>query len=154
MEFLNYIYKNTEYFEKRDLVKRLKNALLKEDIQLLLQLDCEKLTLNEIEATVKKLNKDYSLAGVILSQYNLNYSDLKMVKEEIKEKKYWLGAHLENAEQIPVIAQGEEINLYLADEIREDEYNKLKSDNVIRKHISQVGNSRKHLKPEVTKRDI
>ena len=103
-------YSGAEYVKNGNLLKALKRPLEKHKVQLILAVDCETLTQQEILQTVKYINKEYKPAGFLLENCGYTQEFFRQVKTEIDN--YYLGVRTseENAKQL---AQNGAANLFI-----------------------------------------
>jgi len=81
----DYIYINNENFSQKDIISQLKKALEKEKIQLYISLDCTDMEDSEVLATIEYIKKNYTLAGMVIDNYE-GYIDVLSKAGEILKK--------------------------------------------------------------------
>lgn len=128
MDGYSNVYDQTKYLKGKDIVRRLKSELAKNDIQLILSVSCLDFLDAEVSATVEALNKEYALGGILLTDYNLPAKNLKIIKTTInkRHKNFWFAIERDAALGAEEIQPLDAIDFYIFNKIDEAEYRRLK----------------------------
>ncbi len=111
------IYENVEYFERKDILENIDKHLKKNNIQIILSIDCSQLNETEIDAVIEQINNEYLPAGVLLYDYSAGELLLQNIKNKVNDKfeNYYLGIKCEY-DKAESIAKQNSANLFIIDE--------------------------------------
>ena len=118
------------YYEDYDILLTLKKTLEEAGIQIILGIDCEELTEEEItELIVKGINKKYRFAGVVLTGWQHSNEALQNIKLAIKRhtRSYWFGLYTNDMENAKQLQNYGAVDFYIFDDINDIQYRELKN---------------------------
>lgn len=107
-------YEQAVYLKDRDILIKLKKELKKNDIQLILSIECSTFTDDEIEKTIAEINKKYHPAGIITENYFSSDELLGKISKQIKDKfkNYYFGIRTD-IEHAKSLSQNGIMNLFV-----------------------------------------